>query len=101
MLSLVLWTRLFLEEQGYMIESNKVFQDNKSTILLEKNGKRSSGKRTHAINVRYFLITNQEETGNVKIEYCPIDDMIGDYMSKGLQGVKFNKFRKEIMGLKE
>ena len=51
---LVLWTKLFLEEQGYKIESNKEFQDNKSTILLEENGKRSSGKRTQAINVRYF-----------------------------------------------
>ena len=100
-LPLVLWTKLFLEEQGYKIESNKVFQDNKSTILLAKNGKRSSDKRTRAINIRYFLITNQEEIGNVKIEYCPTDEMIADYMSKGLQGIKFNKFRKEIMVLQK
>ena len=51
----VLWTRLFLEEQGYEIERNVLHQDNKSTILLEKNGKRSSGKRTRAINIHYFF----------------------------------------------
>ena len=45
------------------------------------------------------MITDLVEKGKVKIEYCGTDDMIGDYMSKGLQGVKFNKFRKEIMGL--
>ena len=32
------------------------------------------------------------------MEYCPTDDMIGDYMSKPLQGYKFRKFRSQIMG---
>ena len=43
---MILWTKLFMEEQGYPIEKNILYQDNKSTILLENNGKRSSGKRT-------------------------------------------------------
>ena len=37
-MGLVLWTCLFLETQGYQIEDNIVYQDNKSTILLAKNG---------------------------------------------------------------
>ena len=90
-----------MEEQGYKFESNKVYQDNKSTILSAKNGKKSSSKRTRAINIRYFFITNQEETGNVKIEYKSTDNMTGDYMSKGLQGLKFSKFRNEIMGRRQ
>ena len=36
--------RTFLKEQGYKVTSNIVFQDNTSAILLEKNGKRSSGE---------------------------------------------------------
>ena len=91
-LQMVLWTPFFIEAQGYQVETNKVFQDNKSAILLEKNGKKSSGKRTRALNVRYFLITDQVEKGNVTIEFCPSDGMIGDYMSKSLQGEKFRKF---------
>ena len=44
---MILWTKLlFLEEQGYNIERNILYQDNKSAILLEENGKKSSGKRT-------------------------------------------------------
>jgi hypothetical protein len=43
---MILWTKLFLEAQGYKIEKNILYQDNKSAILLEENGKKSSGKRT-------------------------------------------------------
>jgi hypothetical protein len=43
---MILWTKLFLEEQGYDINSNILYQDNKSAILLETNGKQSSRKRT-------------------------------------------------------
>jgi hypothetical protein len=43
---LILWTQYFLGAQGYGIDENIVFQDNQSTILLEKNGWRSSSRRT-------------------------------------------------------
>ncbi|GAX21402.1 hypothetical protein FisN_28Lu124 [Fistulifera solaris] len=52
----VLWTRYFLEAQGYHISDNLLYQDNKSAILLEKNGKMSSGKRTRHIRVTKCLI---------------------------------------------
>ena len=41
-----------------------MFQDNKSAILLESNGKRSAGKRSRALNVKYFFMTDQVEKGN-------------------------------------
>ena len=97
-MSIVLWVKLFLEAQGYFIEENIVYQDNQSAILLEKNGKKSSSKRTQHLNIRYFMVTDQVEQGNIIIKYCPTDDMIGDFMTKGLQGIKFAKFRKAIMG---
>jgi hypothetical protein len=40
--TLSLWTKLFMEAQGYPIEKNIMYQDNKSAILLEKNGMTSS-----------------------------------------------------------
>ena len=96
--TMVLWTRLFMEHQGYPIEQNILYQDNKSAILLETNGRKSAGKRSRAINIRYFFITDQVELGNIKIEHCPTDDMIGDFMTKPLQGEKFRKFRQMILG---
>jgi len=42
----MIWTRNFLEAQGYLVQDNVLFQDNKSTILLEENGQKSVGKRS-------------------------------------------------------
>jgi hypothetical protein len=89
---MILWTKLFLEEQGYDINSNILYQDNKSAILLEINGKKSSGKKTLALHIRYFFLTDQVEKGNVTIAYCPTNDMVGDFHTKPLQVEKFRKF---------
>jgi len=43
-MSQVVWTRHFLEAQGYHVKDNIVYQDNQSARKLAKNGKRSSGK---------------------------------------------------------
>ena len=93
-----LWTPLFLALKGHGVDENVVPQDNKSAMLLEENGQRSSGKRTRAINICHFMTTDQMEKGNVKTMHCPMDDMAGNFMTKGPQGLKFRKFRKTIMG---
>ena len=41
-LGMILWCKYFMETQGYTIESNVLYQDNKSTILLAKNGRMSA-----------------------------------------------------------
>ena len=97
-LGAVLWTNYFLEAQGYKSKDTIIYQDNKSAILLEKNGRRSSSQRTKHINIRYFFVTDRIANGEIKIEYCPTNDMIADYFSKPLQGTQFIKFRDEIMG---
>ena len=52
----VLWTSYFLKEQGYGVTCPIMYQDNKSAILLENNGTRSSSRRTRHMNIRYFFI---------------------------------------------
>ena len=96
--TLILWTKLFMEEQGYEVKKNILFQDNKSTILLENNGKLSSTKCTRAIDIRYFFLTNQIQKGSLSVEYCPTKQMIADYITKPLQGKLFHKFKKMIIG---
>jgi hypothetical protein len=95
----ICWTRYFMEAQGYQVQDNVLFQDNKSAILLEKNGKASSSKRTKHINIRYFFITDRVKQGDVSLVWCPTGDMIGDFMTKPLQGALFRKFRDQIMGV--
>jgi hypothetical protein len=82
-----------MEVQGYQV------QDNKSMILLEKNGKASSSKHTKHINIWYFFITNHVDKGDLSLVWCPTRDMIGDFMTKPLQGALFSKFRDQIMGV--
>ena len=79
-------------------KENILFQDNKSTILLENNGKLSSSKQTRAVDIHYFFLTNQIKKGNLTVEYCPTKQMIADYITKPLQGELFYKFKKAIMG---
>ena len=95
----VCWTRYFLQAQGYQVNDNLVYQDNQSAILLEKNGKASSSKRTKHINIRYFFITDRINSGEVSVEWCPTEEMIGDFATKPLQGALFRKFRDLIMGI--
>ena len=96
--TMILWTKLFMESQGYNIEKNILFQDNKSTILLETNGCRNAGKHSRALNIRYFFLTEKINQGKLSVEYCPTDKMTVDYMSKPLVGSKFQQFSKDILG---
>jgi hypothetical protein len=74
-----------LEAQGYDVEKNIVYQNNKSAILLETNGKKSLGKQTRALNICYFVISNQVEKGNAEIEHCGTGNMVVDFFTKPLQ----------------
>ncbi len=84
MMSSILWTRYFLKCQGYRVNDNIIFQDNKSSILLESNGRSSSSKRTKHINARYFFITDRILKGEVRVEWCPTKDMVADFLTKPL-----------------
>jgi len=78
----VCWTRYFLQAQGWEVKDNIVYQDNMSSILLEKNGKKSSSKRTKHINIRYYFITDRINNNEVTVVWCPTGDMISDYATK-------------------
>ena len=51
MMPIIIWTHHFLLSQGYGVVKNLILQDNKSSILLERNGRASSSKRTRHINI--------------------------------------------------
>ncbi len=66
---------------------------------FEKNRKASSSKCTKHVNIRYFFITDHINNGIILWVWCPTGDMIGDFMTKPLQGALFWKFRDQIMGV--
>jgi hypothetical protein len=95
----ILRTRLFMEAQGYGVTENIIYQDNQAAILLEKNGKASSGKRTKHINMRFFFVTDRVAKRDVSVRWCPTGDMTGDFLTKPTQGALFRRFRDLIMGV--
>ena len=95
--SKVLWTKRFMEAQGYKIKSNIIYQDNTSAMKLETNGKASSGKRTRHFDIKLFYITDLIKREEIEIKYCPTHEMYADYMTKPIIGTKFKKFRNYIL----
>ena len=97
----LLWMQRFLKAQGYSLRKNILLQDNKSAILLETKGRSSLEKRSRALQLRHFFITDCVNRGEVEVEYCPTEKMAGDFFTKPLQGNQFHKFRKLILGMEK
>ncbi len=93
----ILWTRQFLEAQGYTIQTNVVYQDNMSTLSLAKNGYVSSSKRTKHIKAKYFFVRHFHNSGEIDLQYCPTEQMWADVLTKPLQGSKFRLMRAFLM----
>ena len=74
-MTFVMWMKHFFESQVRFINVSSplkplgsnvtIEQDNTSAIKLERNGWKSSSKRTKHINVRYLYITNRLKAGDI------------------------------------
>ena len=108
-MTFVMWMKHFFQLQVEGLNNPKlnqygkhiiIKQDNTSAIQLERNGWKSSTKRTKHIDVQYFYITDQLKKGTIsEVVYKPTEDMTSDYLTKALQGKLFIKHRKTLMGL--
>ena len=95
-----IWQTMFLEEQGYPMKNNILFQDNQSAIKMERNGRNSCTGNSRHVNIRYFFIKDRVDNGEVVIEHCPTQQMVADFFTKPLTGKLFHTFRDIIMGYK-
>ena len=93
------WMQYFMEAQGYGINYNVMYQDNQSTMRMEKNGRGSSGKRTRHIAIRYFFIADQISNKELRAEYCPTGYMVSDFFTKPLQVALFRRLRDVILNI--
>ncbi len=90
-----------IRAQGYDVSHAMLYQDNKSAILLEVNGKLSSSKKTKHIKMKFFFIKDQVEKGDVKIEHLGTDKMWVDILTKPKQGKAFRRDRAKLMNREE
>jgi len=75
----IVWTRNFLLAQGYRIRHNIVYQDNQSTILFATKEMSTSSRRTKHINCRFYFVADIIKKGEMEVQYCPTDLMIGNF----------------------
>jgi hypothetical protein len=100
-LRLMMWGKYFIEAQGYTVSHNVLYQDNKSTILLAKNGRMSGSNRTKHIEHRFYLVKDKIDRGDLEIEHMGTDKMWSDILNKPKQGKVFREFRGHLMNVAE
>lgn len=85
--------------QGILIDQNILYQDNISTIWMEKNGKAScTNCITHIKTSRcLFYIVDKGNSGEVWINYCPVKEMIADFFTASLADLLFKKSRNIVL----
>jgi hypothetical protein len=93
MMPIIIWTCYFLLSQAYGIVENLLLQDNKSSILLERNGKALSSKCMRHINIQYFFITGWVKMKEISPHWCPTKEIVADFWTKPLQGSHFRKLK--------
>ena len=82
------------------METLKIFSTKKKgAIILEKNGKSLSNKRTKHINTRYFFVTDKIIKCEMAVKWCPMGEITGYLLTKPNQGLNFIIFRDLIMGV--
>jgi hypothetical protein len=95
-LSQILWTREFLQCQGYDVAPVKLYQDNTSTMALANNGC-SNAERTRHIAIRFFFVKDKIEAQEVELVHLGTNEMVADLLTKPIQGEKFRYLRRLLL----
>ena len=69
-----------------------IYEDKQSAICMARNPQFHG--RTKHINIKFHFIREQVNADTIRIQYCPIEDMLADFLTKGVSTEKFVKLRK-------
>ena len=75
-----IWLMNFLQFQGVSVQKKTLLQDNQSAIKMERNRQNSCTGNSRHIDIRYFFVKDQVESGNLDIKYCPTKEMVADLL---------------------
>ena len=90
------WLKVFLNEIGDMAsdEAVKIFEDNQGSIALANYPE--FHKCTKHIDVRYYFVREKVEDGQVVLEYCPMQEMLADIMTKAIPAAQYCTLRSKL-----
>lgn len=97
----IVWTREFIRAQEGIDQDDPfppavVMEDNTSTITLLKSGKLYT-QRTKHISIRYFVMKDRMQQGEIFMRHIGTEDMIADIFTKPLQGATFARLRSILL----
>lgn len=91
----VMYIERLLKELGINVKTPIIYQDNKSTIHLLKQG--SNSLKNKHINVKFFFAKELINQNQIKVEYLPTTQMVADGLTKMLNGIKLVNFTHQIL----
>lgn len=96
----VLWIKQLLEDMGVNQDTVEIENDNQAAAVLTERGPSGTG-RTKWVNVRYWWVHEQMESGAVRLVYVPSEELIADGFTKPLSGNRFKIWRGQVLNLPE
>ena len=67
-------------EQGCLIKDNVLYEDNQSKTLMLKNGRNLCKGKSRHVHIQYFFVKNTFDKGEIRVEYCPLELMLADFL---------------------
>ena len=86
------WLRRLMKDLGRQMDApTTIYEDNQGAIELAKNAKFHN--RTKHIDICHHFVRERVVSNEIRVIYCPTEDMIADIMTKGLAKLTFEKLR--------
>ena len=86
------WLRRLMKDLGRQMDApTTIYEDNQGAIELAKNAKFHN--RTKHIDICHHFVRETVVSNEIRVIYCPTEDMIADIMTKGLAKLTFEKLR--------
>jgi hypothetical protein len=90
----ILWLKQLLYDVGYPQDTVEIFEDNQACIALTKNPE--DHKRTKHVQVKYHVVRDYVNRGDVKFVYCPTQDQFADIFTKGVSGQRLRMILRQL-----
>lgn len=89
--------RLTSEIDESPVESTTIYEDNQSAMCIAKNPPQFHGRTKH-IGIKYHYTRDLINSGEIRLEYCPTEDMVADMLTKAVSQDQLNRL-KQMCGM--
>lgn len=90
------WMEGMLDELKINHQPSIIYNDNKSTIFVCRNGIKTSEPLKH-IHVKWCFINDEINEGNVRLDYLDTENQLADIFTKALQRPRYEMLRDQLV----